>query len=306
MLAPLFDGTAAGTAISTALPGTAGFSIEAWFRAADSTAVRTLYSGANIASPTLTLTGTGTLTLGTKGGTVEATSATSWDDDAWHHVVALHYPAVGGTVWVDGTVDNATSTARTFAAPGTAYIGHGGGSAYFVGRMQHLSIYQTTLGTSVAYEHYVQGVTYAPENLFVEYAHDNRAHAAYALTYGGTAAGWRYSSDPAGWEAGQVQFVFTDDDVSAGFASVDDAALAGADAELERRQPIDSAEFSVLNLGGWKPGQTIHIRDTYLTGGAWLTHVVQSVEGEVGNDTIQYRVLTGEAPRSLVQAVAAK
>ena len=51
MLAPLFDGTAAGTAISTALPGTAGFSIEAWFRSADSTAVRTLYSGGNIASP---------------------------------------------------------------------------------------------------------------------------------------------------------------------------------------------------------------------------------------------------------------
>ena len=172
--------------------------------------------------------------------------------------------------------------------------------------MQHLSIYQTTLGTSVAYEHYVQGMTYAPESLIVEYAHDNRAQAAYVSTYGGTAVGWRYASDPAGWEAGQVQFVFEDDDVSAGFTSATDAANAGADAELERRQPIDSAEFSVLDLGGWKPGQTVYIRDSRITGGAWLTHVVQSVDGEVGNNNISYRVLTGEAPRSLVQAIAAK
>lgn len=322
------DGSAWGTAISAALPGALEWSYEVWFRVAG-TAAQTLWTGEDIASPTVLIEG-GTIKSMTAGGSVEASSTATFNDDLWHHLVVTHQPSVGGTIFVDGSAAHTASTARTFAAPGTMYVGADNvGGVSYTGYLNHLAVWDSVLTAdtfaafastayattafAVAYsgndrvsEHWVTGITFAPEDLTYEVGSERVRHRLYAYDTSGTGAGWVPYAAPY-WEAGEFNAIFdSTHDATVGHGTSYAEIITEASAYQDTVQPITSASFVAANLKGWAPGQAILLRDARLTGGAWETQYVGSVSGEIGmGGVITYRVTTNTPTRSLVQAVAA-
>ena len=204
-----------------------------------------------------------------------------------------------------------TGTSQSFSASSGCDIGHDAGADEFAGRMQHLAIYDAALPAATALAHYQRGITYAPEDFTMERASDGVVGAVYARTSTGDVVGWATSDSAPHWEAGQTQALLTTAEIEPYFSySGDDASIRlvswrVAAREQSRNNRIDSSSFTVYGIKGWRPGQTVYLRDSRLTDGAWETQVTQHVAGEVGfGDVLSYRITAGAPARSLVQTVS--
>jgi hypothetical protein len=323
----LFDGTStSGTVVGT-LPGAGEWSLGCWFRASDSTAVRTIWTGQHASSPTVYLDSDGKVSSGTKSGSLEVVSDGSWDDDSWHYLVVTH-AAAGGAIYVDAEADGAaagtvsggaglplllgggagTASAASFSAPGTAYVG--GTANRYSGFLSQLSAYATALGTATVTEHYLDGITLAPEGLVYEVGSDAFTGMVWVSRGGTVEEGWVTGGSAPYWDAGPTQSVYTHDQVNEGYANFSEGDLGIIARRVGALQqtisnPILSTTFEVTDVSGWRPGQTLHVRDSQLTDGEWEAQTVKTVTGELrpGASAV-FRVSTGAPARSIVQTVS--
>jgi hypothetical protein len=323
----LFDGTStSGTVVGT-LPGAGEWSLECWFRAADAATTRTIWTGQHASSPTVYLDTGGRVSSGTKAGTLEVVSDGSWDDDSWHYLVVTH-AAAGGAIYVDAAADGAaagtvsggaglplllgggagTASALSFSAPGTAYVG--GTASRFAGYLQHVAAYATALGTAVVTEHYLDGITFAPEDLAYETGSDAFV-GMYRVDRGGTAdAGWAVGDSAPCWDAGVTQGVYSHDQADEAWTDYGEESLGLIALRAGRLQqtisnPILATSFSAIDVSGWRPGQTLYVRDSQMTDGAWVAQTIKTVSGELRpGASAEFRISTGAPARSIVQTVS--
>ena len=167
---PATSGTVAQTS-SVASPST--FSAEAWFNTASSGTTGKIFgfesnqTGSSSASfdRNVYLRGDGKLTYGSQSGST-VTSAGTYNDNKWHHVVATQGPS-GAKLYVDGALIGSTATAAT--GNYTGYWRLGGGTlssswpskpsnTYFAGRIDEFAVYPTVLSATDVAAHYGAGV----------------------------------------------------------------------------------------------------------------------------------------------------
>ncbi len=327
----LFNGTTTvGTVASGALTGVGDWSIECWFRHPTATATHTIYSGTAASSPLIRMLSTGKLDVSLRGGASESASVTAWDDDAWHHLVVVHDAGDGGRIIVDGVDDTGPMTAQAFSASSGCTVGADVASNLWAGYLHHLAIYSAALSGVVtagsvlllfssggggaspsvdALAHYRQGITVAPDEFVYEVGSEGVTTMAYARTYEGTAVGWVSAGSTSSgatpyWDAGPTQELITGSEpINA--VTPEQVAIYEARADLYAKRPIASTSFTLEAIGGWRPGQSVSIKDARLTDGEWEAHTVSTVSGELADgNIITYRITTGAPARSLVQTVA--
>jgi PKD repeat protein len=210
--AAAFDGTSAGTgATPSPVPGPKTFSVEAWF----STTTR---SGGKIIGFGNTATGTsnsydrhvymddsGRVFFGVWlgwGATLE--TSRSYNDGAWHHVVATDGPN-GLALFMDGQLVGQ----RADATGGQDYTGYwrvggdtawAGSSPWFAGRIDEVAVYRAPLTSAQVQRHFVVGSTgqtynEPPQARFESSSLDGTARlfdGSMSIDPDGTVAGYRW------------------------------------------------------------------------------------------------------------------
>ncbi|WP_300681133.1 PKD domain-containing protein [Nocardioides sp.] len=169
--ASTFSGDSTGVANNTdaAVTGPDTFSVEAWFKTATTRGGKIVGFG-NASTGTsgsydrhVYMTNAGKLIFGVYNNTVSTlTSPASYNDNAWHHVVA-EMSSAGMALYVDGV----RVARRSDVTTGQAYAGywHIGGdnlngwtsqptSNYFNGSIDDVAVYPTALSTETVRQHY--------------------------------------------------------------------------------------------------------------------------------------------------------
>ena len=157
------------------LPGNT-FSLECWFRRADS-GRNTILIRAGSSAYELRFDTADTIRLRRRPSSTDwVSSATYPDTTFWHHLVVAH--ASGSTdVYLDGVSISGTTTSQVFGSGGGFSIGHTSGS--FAGDIQHVAVYDVKLSAAVALAHYQQGRSITPENLELSYDSTEDVHQVY-------------------------------------------------------------------------------------------------------------------------------
>lgn len=167
-----FDGTSAGVAgSSTAVVGPSTFTAETWIKTTTSSGGKILGFGNTSTGVSgsydrhLYMDDAGHLTFGVYPGRIRTvTTAASYNDGAWHHVVASLSPA-GTVLWVDGLQQGSDSSTNS-AQPYTGFWRLGGdnlngwpasgSSAYFAGSIDDTAIYPSALTATQIRDHYTK------------------------------------------------------------------------------------------------------------------------------------------------------
>ena len=172
-----FDGSSSGFVAENATTSVAGsYSEEAWFKSSSNTGGKILgfeNSGAAIGSnydKQIYLTNSGAIVFGVYTGGVQSIQKSgSYNDDAWHHVVATQGPD-GMKLYVDGIMagSNATTTSQQFAGVWRAGGGNLQGwpdqpsSNFFTGSLDEVAVYDTVLDSATVSSHYQIGTGTTP------------------------------------------------------------------------------------------------------------------------------------------------
>lgn len=171
--ASTFNGTANGVVGTTATAAVGStFSTEVWFKTTTTSGGKLMGYGSSSSGSSsnydrhVYMLNNGRLTFGTyTGATKTVASTSSYNDGAWHHVVATQGPA-GMVLYVDGVMvgsDPQTTTAQSYLG----YWRIGGDnlsgwpnaptSSYFNGSLDNFAVYSTVLTASQVASHFALG-----------------------------------------------------------------------------------------------------------------------------------------------------
>ncbi|WP_046778151.1 DNRLRE domain-containing protein [Streptomyces yangpuensis] len=178
------------------------YSIETWFRT-NTTRGGKLFGfgnnqtrGSNQYDKHIYMTNSGRLVYGVYTGTTRTvTTATAYNDNAWHHVVATQGPG-GMTLYVDGVQKGtlAVTTHENFSG-----YWHAGGdslggwpdrptSEYWAGQLDESAVYPTVLSAAQVQNHYALATAPADSVIQVTAAEDTYANAGAPGTNYGTSS----------------------------------------------------------------------------------------------------------------------
>ncbi|MGW9072444.1 DNRLRE domain-containing protein [Streptomyces yangpuensis] len=178
------------------------YSIETWFRT-NTTRGGKLFGfgnnqsrGSNQYDKHIYMTNSGRLVYGVyTGATRTVTTATAYNDNAWHHVVATQGPG-GMTLYVDGVQKGtlAVTTHENFSG-----YWHAGGdslggwpdrptSEYWAGQLDESAVYPTVLSAAQVQNHYALATAPADSVVQVTAAEDTYANAGAPGTNYGTSS----------------------------------------------------------------------------------------------------------------------
>lgn len=285
--AAIFDGstTSASTTITT--PGDT-FTLEFWAkRTAFGVAYNLLHANATD-DFRLSFGSDDKLALVKHGGTTSFTSVDTFTDSDWHHYVIAH-DASSTVGYVDGQTISGTGTNQTFT---------GGSRTFTVGWLspvvlQHLAIYSTKLSGATVLAHYRQGISIAPEDLWIEDDWGDAIHSAYVR--GKNAAGSGMVHGSSKFQLGRVQAFVTRERAD----TVRERNRAGK-AFVNRHVGVRTGAFTTREAGAWRAGQVAYITDEPL-GLDGTGMLVAAVSGTLAADGLEYEIDLGGVRRRLLR-----
>ena len=162
------------TATASAAPGPQNFSISVWFKTSSAGGMLVGYGSSQTGASAMYdrhiyMTNAGQIYYGIYSGSVQTLStATSYADGNWHHVVATTSTTAGSYLFVDGAVvaaDITMTTSQNFGANGYWRVGYDNLAAwtnaptnpYFSGSLDDVAVYNTALTASQVYTLYGAG-----------------------------------------------------------------------------------------------------------------------------------------------------
>jgi hypothetical protein len=283
-------GTSYGSATSASYHPGDTFSLELWFRRVGVGTQQTLIDAGAAGDYTLEFQADNTLRLYKKGtGSNFVTNAT-YTASTWHHLVVSRSPGTTN-VYVDGVDKAGTTTARTFAASGSAfYVGQlSNDTLRFNGSVQNVAVYNTALSAATALAHYRAGMTLVPDTIEFDIDYNDSGWSVYVAGKG--ASGWIYGAGNTAASPYVGNTIIDRDDVNTQ-AKLEAAGVAFLSRDFA---PVQGVTFEVTGYDGWQAGQTVTIADTGIR--VARNYEIKAVEitGNTGY-VFTYRISAGAMP----------
>jgi hypothetical protein len=284
--AAVFDGTTTSASTTITTPGDT-FSLEFWIkRTATGVAYDLLHANATN-DFRVSFGADDKMSLVKHGGASSFTSVDTFDTD-WHHVIIAH-DSSSTAVYVDGSTISGTGTNQTFTGGSRTFTV---GTA-FSGSLQHLGIYSTKLGGATVLARYRQGVSIAPEDLWLEDDWGDAVHAAYVR--GKNNAGSGMVQGEGGFQLGRVQDYVTRERAD----TVRERNRAGL-AYTRRHGTVRTGGFRTREAGAWRAGQVAYVTDDALGLDA-TGMLVAAVSGTLADTGLEYEIDLGGVRRRLLR-----